>query len=103
MVPSGSATRDPRLVYAELKYICRAPRDVVVHPLYLRIPPGHARKWRKYGHKWPAYFAQGSLCREVYVPQYRERHRDDDHDWHDGRDHDQGDRGKHRDRGRGRN
>lgn len=106
----------PRLVYAEPKYIYRAPRGEVVHPLYLRVPPGHARNWRKHCHKYdacgrPAYFVQDSWYRNVYVPQYRERHRDDrrdgdDRDWRDDRgDGRDGHKGKGRDnghKGRGR-
>lgn len=95
----------PRLIYAEPKYIYRAPRGEVVHPLYLRVPPGHARNWRKHCHKYdacgrPAYFVQDSWYRSVYVPHYRERHRDDrrdgdDRDWRD-------DRGEGRDRHKGK-
>ena len=98
----------PRLVYAEPKYIYRAPRGEVVQPLYMRVPPGHARNWRKHCHKYdacrrPVYFVQDSWYREVYVPQYRERsrgeRRDDDRGWRDDRDDD---RGGKKDKGRGR-
>lgn len=106
----------PRLIYAEPKYVYRAPRAQVVEPLYMRVPPGHARNWRKHCRKYdacgrPVYFVQDSWYRNVYVPHYRERHRDgrrddDGRDRRDDRDDGRGDgRGRGRDddhRGRGR-
>lgn len=101
----------PRLVYAEPKYIQRAPRGEAVNPLYLRVPPGHARNWRKHCDKYdacgrPSYFVQDSWYRSVYVPQYRERHREDrrddrrgdDRNWRDDRE---GGRDGHQGKGNG--
>lgn len=67
----------PRLIYAEPKYIRRAPMGREVQPLYVRVPPGHAKNWRKHCDKYdacdrPVYFVQDSWYRNVYVPQYRE-------------------------------
>lgn len=68
----------PRVIYAEPKIIMRAPVTEVVQPVYLRVPPGHARNWRKHCGAYnacsrPVYFVQDSWYNNVYVPQYRER------------------------------
>lgn len=91
-------------------------------PLYLRVPPGHAKNWRKHCHRYQAcgervYFVRDNWYQQEYVPRYRERHEyRDEHRRemrHDRRDerrderrHDRhDDRRDHRhddDRGRGR-
>ena len=98
----------PRLIYSQPVVIERQVR-YVEPPLYLRVPPGHAKNWAKHCRKYNAcnqqvYFVQDDWYNQVYVPQYRERHderrddreyeRDDDHgrdkkDKHD-KDHDKG-------------
>lgn len=67
----------PRLLY---------PEPIIVHrvntsypPIYLRVPPGHAKHWYKYcGHYGacgrPVYFIDDGWYRDVYAPRYRERH-----------------------------
>ncbi len=108
----------PVLVYPQPVIIQPAPVAVVRQPIYLHVPPGHARDWARYCHRYaacnqPVYFVQDRWYQEVYVPQYRQRYappppsrkykHDDDRgrgkDWHD----DKG-RGKdrHDDKGRGR-
>lgn len=103
----------PQLVYAEPLIIQAVPVGVIRQPIYLHVPPGHARNWRKHCRSYgacgrPVYFVQDSWYNNVYVPRYRERHgdyRDHDHDddRHDhdkkshkghGKDHDKG-HGKH--------
>jgi hypothetical protein len=82
-------------------------------PLYLHVPPGHAKHWRKHCREYnacgePVYFVDDRWYNDVYVPHYRERHgdrdgrRDDRRDWHDdhGKGHDKG--GKEHGRGRDR-
>lgn len=85
--------RQPRVV--ERVYIER-------EPIYLRVPSGHARNWRKNCYKYHAcgervYFVQDSWYHRDYVPLYREYHReyhhedyrdrwDDDHDDYRGND-----------------
>ncbi len=81
-------------------------------PLYLRVPPGHAKHWHKYCHQYracgePVYFVRDDWYRREYVPMYRERHggphprhdyryddrydrRGGDYDRGPGRDHDRG-------------
>lgn len=105
----------PPLLFPEPMMIHRGP--VSRPPLYLRVPPGHARDWRRHCHRYGAcgervYFVQDNWYQQEYAPRYRERHghrdhrRDgyrDDHrrDRHDYRDDHRG-RDRHDDRGRGR-
>jgi hypothetical protein len=75
--------RQPRIV--ERVYIER-------EPIYLRVPPGHARNWRKHCYKYNAcgervYFVQDSWYHRDYVPHYREYHREyHDNRWNDNHD-----------------
>jgi hypothetical protein len=88
------------------------PRPVVIErvtvhrdPIYLRVPPGHAKNWRRYCNRYdacgrPVYFVQDRWYQDVYAPRYRERHhakhrqdrRDDRRDWRDERRDDRHDR-----------
>jgi len=58
------------------------PQPVVIQPgggrepLYLRVPPGHAKNWRKHCARYnacgyPVYFVQDNWYRNVYAPRYR--------------------------------
>ncbi len=67
----------PRVIYS---------RPIIVHrhvdvyePIYLRVPPGHAKRWSHYCGRYdacdyPVYFVQDSWYHNEYVPVYRERH-----------------------------
>jgi hypothetical protein len=97
----------PRLIYAEPVLIHRAPR-AVHEPIYLRVPPGHQKNWRRYCGRYeacgrPVYFVRDDWYRNDYAPRYR---RDHDHGRPDGRRDDRHDdrRDDHRggDRGHGR-
>jgi len=93
----------PRLVYRRPIVIERVV--VVREPLYLRVPPGHAKNWGKHCRQYnacgrPVYFVEDGWYNEVYAPRYRERHGNhdrresrDDRDGYrdnDDRDHDRG-------------
>jgi hypothetical protein len=46
-------------------------------PVYLRVPPGHAKNWNKYCDRYnactrPVYFVNDDWYRNVYVPHYQE-------------------------------
>ena len=48
-------------------------------PLYLRVAPGHERRWGYYCHRYnacgrPVYFVQDRWYREAYVPHYHRMH-----------------------------
>jgi len=75
----------PQLIYSEPRVIYRdvTPRE----PIYLRVPPGHAKNWRKHCGKYNAcgervYFVQDKWYEREYVPRYKAKHQDR----HDSRD-----------------
>ncbi|MCU7372591.1 hypothetical protein PEC18_17450 [Paucibacter sp. O1-1] len=100
----------PRVIYAEPVVMHRAPR-MVYEPVYLRVPPGHQKNWRKHCGRYdacgrPVYFVRDDWYRNEYAPRYRRDHdhrdrdhgrgdgrRDDRHDRHDGRRDDHPGRG----------
>jgi hypothetical protein len=94
----------PVLVNPRPVLIQPAPVGVVAVPIYLHVPPGHAKHWSKYCGQYnacgrPAYFVQDRWYNTVYAPHYRREHgnRFDRGE----RDH-RGDRFGHEQRGRGR-
>ena len=69
----------PQVIYHQPRVIQRVPMDRP--PIYLRVPPGHAKHWSKNCHKYNAcgervYFVQDSWYNREYVPRYQEQHRD---------------------------
>jgi len=99
----------PPLLFPQPMMVQPVPMDR--QPLYLRVPPGHARDWRRYCHRYNAcgervYFVQDNWYRHEYAPHYQERygHRDygrDEYRREDRRDHREEYRGDDRGRGRG--
>ena len=86
----------PQLIYPQPLIIQPVPVGVVRRPIYLHVPPGHAKNWRKHYRKYnacgrPVYFVQDNWYNDVYVPRYRETHRGDRGERHGNKDH-----GKHR-------
>lgn len=68
---------DPRLMYPDPIVIDRAHQQG--RPLYLHVPPGHAKDWNKHCKHYdacyrPVYFVQDSWYEDVYVPTYHEHH-----------------------------
>jgi len=71
----------PQLIYPEPVVIEPVPVGVARQPIYLHVPPGHAKDWRKHCRKYnacgqPVYFVQENWYNGVYVPRYRD-HSDD--------------------------
>jgi hypothetical protein len=69
----------PQVIYPQPVVIQPVPVGVIGEPIYLRVPPGHAKNWSKHCSKYnacgqPVYFVQNSWYNQVYVPQYREMH-----------------------------
>jgi hypothetical protein len=98
----------PQLIYAEPVYVYRQPK-VVYQPIYLRVPPGHEKNWKKHCSRYdacgrPVYFVRDGWYRDVYVPQYRRDHRHDHgrRDWDERRDDRRGDRDDRRGHGHGK-
>lgn len=73
-------------------------------PIYMHVPPGHARKWARYCHSYhacgrPVYFVKEEWYRDSYEPTHRGhghrehgRDRDYDHDHGHGHGHGKGHR-----------
>jgi hypothetical protein len=83
----------PPLVYAQPIMI--EPQAVAPQPVYLHVPPGHAKNWRKYCHQYnacnrPVYFVRSKEYEPGYVP----HHGDDEH----GHGHDHDEHGRHDER-----
>ncbi len=69
----------PQVVYAEPVVVRPVPVGVVYEPVYLHVPPGHQKNWRRYCGRYdacgrPVYFVKDSWYNNVYVPHYREQH-----------------------------
>ncbi len=82
----------PQLIYPQPVVIEPGPVGVVHQPMYLHVPPGHAKHWNKHCRKYnacgqPVYFVQDRWYQQVYVPRYREIH-DEGHEY--GHDHGHG-------------
>lgn len=97
----------PQVIYRQPRVIERVPMGRP--PIYLRVPPGHAKHWSKNCHKYNAcgervYFVKDGWYNREYVPRYQERHRDrrdgrkGDHRGKGNNDRHGNDRGQGRDR-----
>jgi hypothetical protein len=86
----------PPVVYQQPMIVQPAP--VVVgappEPIYLHVPPGHAKNWRKHCHEYhacdrPVYFVRSAEYEPGYNKHEHEHgHHDEDHGDHDHGDHD---------------
>lgn len=68
----------PQLVYAQPIVVQPVPAYASAPPIYLHVPPGHAKNWQKHCARYhacgqPVYFVQESWYNNVYVAQYRGR------------------------------
>jgi hypothetical protein len=69
----------PRVIYSQPRIVERV--YIEREPIYLRVPPGHARNWPRFCHRYdacdrPVYFVQDRWYEQEYAPYYREYHRD---------------------------
>jgi hypothetical protein len=93
----------PQVIYSQPVVIDR--RSSYGPPVYLRVPPGHAKHWRKYCRQYNAcgeqvYFVKDRWYNREYVPRYQEHHRSDQRDQHgDNNRGDHGNNGNHGDHG----
>lgn len=96
----------PQLVYPQPVVIQPVPVYVEEpEPIYLRVPPGHQRNWRKYCHRYdacgqPVYFVRDDWYQQEYVPRYHEEHGEHG-EHHDAHHHDGDDRGEGHGHGHG--
>ncbi|UGQ48221.1 hypothetical protein [Massilia endophytica] len=94
----------PPVIYAE-PVIVQRPARYIAEPIYLRVPPGHEKNWRKHCHRYNAcgrnvYFVRDSWYLNDYAPRYREEHerhgggrghdKHDKHEKHGGHGHGKG-------------
>lgn len=68
----------PQVIYSQPRVIQRG--YVEREPVYMRVPPGHARNWRRYCGRYNAcnervYFVQDNWYNHEYAPRYQEQHR----------------------------
>jgi hypothetical protein len=69
----------PPVLYRQPIIAQRPVHYAPVEPIYLRVPPGHARHWAKHCRAYgacgrPVLFVQDSWYVNEYAPRYRERH-----------------------------
>jgi hypothetical protein len=79
----------PQLIYRQPQVVYQS----AMHrpPVYLHVPPGHAKNWSKHCRAYNAcdervYFVQDSWYEREYVPLYQKKHRGKN-DGHPGNDH----------------
>jgi hypothetical protein len=65
----------PQLLYPQPRLVERRPA-YARQPVYLRVPPGHAKNWSKHCSRYsacdvPVYFVSDRWYEDVYVPRYR--------------------------------
>jgi hypothetical protein len=89
----------PPVVYEQPTIIEPVGAGPPVQPIYLHVPPGHAKNWRKHCHEYhacnrPVYFVRSAeyepgFDRERWEREHGHGHHDDEHGDHDhDRDHD---------------
>jgi len=66
----------PQLIYARPVVVRPAPVGVVYQPVYMHVPPGHAKHWSKHCSKYnacghPVYFVKERWYNDVYVPHHQ--------------------------------
>ncbi len=96
----GNAPR-PVVVYDQPRVIVVNSRYAHEEPVYLHVPPGHAKDWGKHCSKYHAcerrvYFVRS----QEYEPDYHQEHHEHEH--RDKHDHDRG-HDKHHGKGHGKN
>ncbi len=90
----------PPVVYAQPTVIQAPPPGVVVAPLYLHVPPGHAKHWREHCQEYhacnrPVYFVRSAEYEPGFdMERWRREHPGHDHD-RDHADHEHYDHGHH--------
>lgn len=69
----------PQLIYRQPVFIDQVA--VGRPPIYLHVPPAHARHWKRFCHQYNAcgervYFVQSNWYNREYVPRYQQLHRE---------------------------
>ncbi len=96
----------PPVIYQQPMLVQRPHDYRPMAPTYLRVPPGHAKKWSKHCAAYgacnrPVYFVQDSWYNNTYAPHYRRTHADrDDKHYYKERDKDRREALKEREKDR---
>ena len=69
----------PRVIYSQPRVVERVYEER--EPIYLRVPPGHAKHWDKHCREYNAcgervYFVRDDWYNREYAPRYQESHRE---------------------------
>lgn len=94
-------TAPPPLVYAQPVLVMPQPQPLT--PIYMNVPPGHAKHWSKHCRKYnacgrPVYFVKTAEYERGYRGKHKKEKYDYDHDRGHGRGHGKGhDKHRHRD------
>ncbi len=80
-----------QIIYPQPRVMYRAAMNR--HPIYMHVPPGHAKNWRKHCRAYGAcgkrvHFVQNSWYDRYYVSHYQAQHRDDQRDGYRGKQND---------------
>ncbi|HEY4970481.1 MAG TPA: hypothetical protein VII35_11290, partial [Steroidobacteraceae bacterium] len=100
--------RPPPVVYAQPMLI--EPQAAPPPPIYLHVPPGHAKNWRVHCHEYnacnrPVYFVRSQEYDPEYQRHYQEHEREREMErqrWQDRQRAQERDRDGDHDRGHGR-
>ena len=98
----GDVPEPPQVIYREPVVVEHV--RVEEQPIYLHVPPGHAKHWSKHCAAYhacgrPVYFVKDDWYEHVYAPAYREKHGHGHHD--DDDDQGEGHHGEHHEWGHG--
>ena len=74
----------PPVIYAQPLVIAPAPVAVMQRPIYLRVPPSHAKNWSRHCARYSAcgqqtYFVREDWYRNAYAPARQVAYRDEQH------------------------
>ena len=69
----------PAVIYSQPVIIHQPPTRVVQQPIYMRVPPGHAKHWSKHCNKYnacghPVYFVQEKWYEDTYGSRHHASH-----------------------------
>jgi hypothetical protein len=90
----------PPVVYAQPTLI--EPQAAPLPPIYLHVPPGHAKDWRRHCHEYnacnrPVYFIRSAEYEPGFDRRRYDREHEHDHDHDHDRDHEHAHDGDHGD------
>lgn len=89
----------PPVIYAQPIVAVQSPVYISAGPIYLHVPPGYEKHWRRHCAQYdacgrPVYFVRDDWYYHEYVPRYRHEHDGDDDD-DQGHGHEHGHRHGH--------